>query len=185
MTTMTRRLITLLGCTTLWACSIERTPGASDQSASALTEDGTGSGSGSGSDTEPGPEACNCDAPGAGSDTECTGGPSQADLDYAKAKLQAYLMGCTGQAAADKLMNDFDTNKDGNIDKAELLAFLKKVGIGNFVTRGEWCKGVLKDADANGDGKLSAAELKSFLDKIGLGAPGNCATEDTAPVGPL
>jgi hypothetical protein len=107
-------------------------------------------------------------------------GPSQDQLDKAKDALEKYLKGCTGQAAVDKVLGEFDRNpKDGKLNANELLALIKKIGLGNRFTQGEWCKGVMQAIDQNGDKLLTPAELLDFLDQIGLGGgggPGACVS---------
>lgn len=179
---MTKLLTTtLLGSATFWACTVDRLPEQTADHAGNLYGSGTEDGPGSGSDPqpdpepEPGPESCTVD-----------GGPTQEQLDQAKEKLQGYLGKCKGKAAVDKIMEENDKNKDGKIDKTELLAFLKKIGLGNWITRGEWCKGVMAAADYNMDGVIDAAELARFLTQIGLGAPagggeGTCEAGEDMP----
>ena len=59
----------------------------------------------------------------------------------------------------DRAFAHYDRNKDGGIDKKELLGFLKDAKIGNWITRGFWAKGILKKLDKNGDGKIQRPEL--------------------------
>jgi hypothetical protein len=171
---MTKLLTTtLLGSATFWACGVERAPDRTSQVSNQL-EDGPGSGTDPGSGSDPtDPPTCTAE-----------GDPNQADLDAAKAKLKKYLKGCTGQAAIDKVLGEFDTNpKDGKLSRAELLGLVTKIQLG-WPVYDYACGKVMKAIDTDGDGSLTQDELKKFLDKIGLGGPDQCVvpTEDTPDV---
>ena len=73
-----------------------------------------------------------------------------------------------GRLIADKFGGDqrkafqhFDANRDGKIDRAELMELLKEAGIGNWLTRGQWANGILAVLDVDKDGAISAAELEA------------------------
>lgn len=174
---------TLLGSATFWACGVDHAP---DHTATAtghlFFEDGPGSGSNPGSGSDPGPGS----DPAPDPDT-CSTEAAAGDDDNAKAKaaLEAYLNGCYGQAAIDKVLKDFDKNKDGKLSKDEVLDMVKKIKINGGYFPGTVCGRVMTAIDTNKDGQLSQDELKDFLKKIGLDAPppgggsGTCgATED-------
>jgi hypothetical protein len=189
---MTKRLFAVCGTAMVWAACMDRESVETDTSAlSYYYEDGPGSGSdagvGSNDPIDPVDPVDPVDV--------CTGegGPTQAQLDQAKAALQKYLKGCTGQAAVDKVMGEFDKNpKDGKLNRKELLALIKKLGLGGFIpyAQNEWCKGVMNAIDANEDGQLTPTELLDFLDKIGLGSggggsgSGTCSTGEDMPTYP-
>lgn len=178
--------LSLFGSATFWACGVDHAPDRTAETTGHLYgfEDGPGSGSnpGSGSDPGPGsdpaPDDDTCSAEAAGDD----------DNAKAKAALEAYLGGCTGQAAIDKVLKDFDKNKDGKLNKDEVLDMVKKIKINGGFFPGTVCGRVMTAIDSNKDGQLSQQELMDFLKKIGLDAPppgggsGACAvSEDTAP----
>jgi Ca2+-binding EF-hand superfamily protein len=63
-----------------------------------------------------------------------------------------------------KAFEHYDSDpRDGRINKAELGAFLKEAGIGNWLTRGAWTEGILSALDADKDGTISAEEFLAVL----------------------
>jgi Ca2+-binding EF-hand superfamily protein len=60
-----------------------------------------------------------------------------------------------------KAFGNYDGNKDGRINKAELVALLKDAGIGNWLTRLRWADGILDALDTDRDGAISAEELEA------------------------
>jgi Ca2+-binding EF-hand superfamily protein len=76
-----------------------------------------------------------------------------------------------GHLVADKFGGDFqrafghyDANKDGKINRDELIELLKVAGIGNWLTRGQWANGILAALDADHDGTITDAELRAGAD---------------------
>ncbi len=57
----------------------------------------------------------------------------------------------------------YDNNKDGKINKEELVELLKDAGIGNWLTRGTWADGIIAELDTDKDGVISAAEFDAVL----------------------
>ncbi len=68
--------------------------------------------------------------------------------------------GDTSLASMRKLFDSYDTNKDGKIDKDELIKLLKDVGIGNSLTRGKWAKGIIDKLDTDADKAISWDEFQ-------------------------
>ena len=50
----------------------------------------------------------------------------------------------------------YDTNKDGGIDKSELVQLLADAGVGNGITRGTWASRIIEKLDSSGDTKGNA-----------------------------
>lgn len=83
-----------------------------------------------------------------------------------KEKIQRLMLrkyGDTSRESMEKLFREYDKNKSSNIDKEELERLLKDAEVGNFVTRGEWVKGIMKKLDANGDKSISWREFDSVI----------------------
>lgn len=62
-----------------------------------------------------------------------------------------------------KAFNHYDGNHDGAIDADELSALLDDAGVGSFITRGAWVKGILDKLDRNADRKISWGEFQSVF----------------------
>ena len=54
---------------------------------------------------------------------------------------------------------------DDQISPNELKTLLKKIGIGNGLTRGMWVDGILETLDKNADSLISWQELSSVANK--------------------
>jgi hypothetical protein len=163
-------LILLCGSAPFWACTV---PDQSGDRANALE------------DSPPPPDAeeppMEPPPPPPEPEPVCAGDkpPTQAQLDEAKDKLQKYLKKCRGQAAVDKVLGEFDKNKDDALSSGELLALIKRIGLGYPFWYQDWCDGVMPAIDKTPkDGKASEQELLDFLDQIGLGGTAQCG-EDT------
>ena len=65
----------------------------------------------------------------------------------------------------DAVFEHFDSDNDGLIDPSELSSALKKIKVGNFLTRDAWVDGIMERMDNSPqDGKLSFNELLNRLD---------------------
>ena len=66
-----------------------------------------------------------------------------------------------------KAFEHFDGDDSGQLDRSELSSALKKIGVGNVITRGWWVDGLLENVDkkpaGDGNGKISWAELDRFV----------------------
>lgn len=69
--------------------------------------------------------------------------------------------GDTSPASMRKFFDSYDANKDGKIDKDELMKLLKDVDIGNSFTRGAWAKGIIEKLDTNADKAISWDEFQA------------------------
>jgi hypothetical protein len=58
-----------------------------------------------------------------------------------------------------KAFDHYDEDKDGGVNKDEIVQLLKDAGVGNGLTRGAWAKGILKKVDQGKDGKIQWAEF--------------------------
>jgi Ca2+-binding EF-hand superfamily protein len=66
-----------------------------------------------------------------------------------------------------KAFEHYDRDKqDGKINKEELGQLLKDAGIGNWLTRGAWAKGVIAALDADKDGTISGSEFEAVLNRV-------------------
>lgn len=54
-------------------------------------------------------------------------------------------------------------NRDAKIHNADLLTLLADAGVGNWLTRGMWAKGILGELDRDNDGAISLAEFEAVL----------------------
>lgn len=61
----------------------------------------------------------------------------------------------------------YDCDKKG-IDQPELMVLLEDAGLGNWLTRGLWARGIIQALDADQDGVISFTEFESVL------KPQNC-----------
>jgi Ca2+-binding EF-hand superfamily protein len=81
------------------------------------------------------------------------------------------LVDKVSKLVADRFGGDYDrafahydsAPKDGRITKAELGELLKDAGIGNWLTRGAWARGILAALDADKDGTISRPEFEAAL----------------------
>ena len=60
-----------------------------------------------------------------------------------------------------RAFDHYDGDKDGKINRAELMSLLSDAGIGNWLTRSQWVNGILAELDTDKDGAISAAELEA------------------------
>src|SRR5207249_1924275 len=57
-----------------------------------------------------------------------------------------------------KAFGHYDGDKNGKINRDELMQLLKDAGIGNWLTRGQWANGILAALDHDHDGEISGVE---------------------------
>lgn len=62
-----------------------------------------------------------------------------------------------------KAFDHYAGNSDGLIGRGDLMELLKDAGIGNWLTRNAWVRGVLAELDRDGDGSISFEELEAVL----------------------
>jgi len=79
------------------------------------------------------------------------------------AKLEAYVKDHFG-GDYNAAFTHFDADGSQHIERSELLSALKKIGVGNALTRGAWADRVMAKLDVSPqDGKLSWAELTKLV----------------------
>jgi hypothetical protein len=62
-----------------------------------------------------------------------------------------------------KAFDHYDSDRDGGIHKAELVALLKDAGVGNGFTRGAWASGIIERLDKSTDEQIQWAEFESVF----------------------
>lgn len=77
-----------------------------------------------------------------------------------------------------KCFDKYDTDRDGRINADEVHQLLAEAGIGNWWTRENWVKGVMKAMDTSADGKISWVE---FLAQFENGNGGEHTGENDVP----
>jgi Ca2+-binding EF-hand superfamily protein len=83
-----------------------------------------------------------------------------------KDKIQRLLLrkfGNTSRESMLKMFNEYDKNKNGNIDKGELEQLLKDADVGNGLTRGAWASGIIKKMDTGSDKSISWKEFDTVI----------------------
>jgi len=65
-----------------------------------------------------------------------------------------YVLTTEDRTILNRMFDDVDINRDGDITKVELSAFGVRHGLGPIVKNKEW-----RDRDANRDGRITRAEL--------------------------
>ena len=91
---------------------------------------------------------------------------SQQDEIELQDKIQRLLLrkfGHTSPESMRKLFNEYDKNKNGNIDKGELEQLLKDADVGTGLTRGAWANGIIKKMDTGSDKSISWKEFDTVI----------------------
>ena len=57
----------------------------------------------------------------------------------------------------------YDGDKDGSVNKDEIIRLLSDAGVGNGLTRGKWASGILEKLDANGNGGIEWGEFEKVF----------------------
>ncbi|WP_020472618.1 EF-hand domain-containing protein [Zavarzinella formosa] len=63
--------------------------------------------------------------------------------------------------------NDYDTDRNGVLDKEELKRLLMDAGIGTGLTRWLWANGIIAELDKDGDNAISWEEFLAVHDTGG------------------
>lgn len=69
---------------------------------------------------------------------------------------------CGGNWAA--LFRKYDGDGNGIVTARELRSLLEDAGVGSFITRDRWVRGVLEELDRNEDGGISLVELMDAME---------------------
>lgn len=81
-------------------------------------------------------------------------------------KLNAFLKkryGSDSPAMQKRLFDDYDTDRDGRIAKAELKHLLEDAKVGNTFTRGMWVDGVMETMDTSENDGISWEEYETAI----------------------
>jgi hypothetical protein len=65
-----------------------------------------------------------------------------------------------------KAFDHYDGDKDGGVEKSELVKLLGDAGVGNFVTRSTWANRIIEKLDKGQDQKIQWSEFEAiFIEK--------------------
>jgi hypothetical protein len=62
-----------------------------------------------------------------------------------------------------KAFEHYDRDKDGAVQKSELVSLLAEAGVGNGLTRGIWASKIVERLDSGGDSAIEWAEFESVF----------------------
>jgi hypothetical protein len=62
-----------------------------------------------------------------------------------------------------KAFEHYDRDKDGAVQKGELVAMLAEAGVGNGLTRGIWASKIVERLDSGGDSAIEWSEFESVF----------------------
>lgn len=65
-----------------------------------------------------------------------------------------------------KAFEHYDSDRDGAVSRAEIVALLEDAGVGNGFTRGMWANGIIDKLDATKDAKIQWPEFEAVFKAV-------------------